>query len=129
MDAWLSPIDGGDPRGSVANELIDSADWLTRAFDLQGFRLDDVKGQSSDCLHRFLNRKSMAGKFAVGEYFDGNVGQNCPGRLKRHCFGRHADSTTAEPIGQSPKFPHRTRLRRIGGPRGGGGGQIAQARD
>ena len=69
----LSPINGGNPRGSVANELIDSADWLTRALGLQGYRLDDVKGQSSDFLRRFLNSKSMVGKFAVAEYFDGNV--------------------------------------------------------
>ena len=26
--------------------------------------------------------------------------QNCPGRLNRHCFWRHADSTGPDPIGQ-----------------------------
>jgi alpha-amylase len=71
----LSPVNGGNPRGDCGNKLIDSADWLTRALDLQGYRVDDVKGQSSDFLRRFLNSKSMAGKFAVAEYFDGNVGK------------------------------------------------------
>jgi alpha-amylase len=69
----LAPINGGTPKGSVFKNLIDSADWLTRALDIQGYRLDDVKGQSSDFLLPFLNSKSMAGKFAVAEYFDGNV--------------------------------------------------------
>jgi alpha-amylase len=69
----LAPINGGHPRGSLAGRLIDSADWLTRSLDLQGYRIDDAKGQSSDFLLRFLNSKSMAGKFAVAEYFDGNV--------------------------------------------------------
>jgi galactose oxidase len=31
-----------------------------------------VKGLSTDFLHPFLNSKAMAGKFAVGEFFDGN---------------------------------------------------------
>jgi alpha-amylase len=69
----LAPIRGGNPPGSLANRLIDSADWLTRSLDLQGYRVDDAKGQSSDFLLRLLNSKSMAGKFAVAEYFDGNV--------------------------------------------------------
>jgi alpha-amylase len=69
----LAPTNGGHPPGSLAGHLIDSADWLTRSLDLQGYRIDDAKGQSSDFLLRFLNSKSMAGKFAVAEYFDGNV--------------------------------------------------------
>jgi alpha-amylase len=71
--ADLAPLNGGHPRGSLAERLIDSADWLTRSLDLQGYRIDDAKGQSSDFLRRFLNSKSMAGKFAVAEYFDGNI--------------------------------------------------------
>ena len=59
----------------MPESLIDSADWLTRSLDLQGYRLDDVKGQSSDFLRRLLASKSMAGKFAVSEYFDTNVGK------------------------------------------------------
>lgn len=68
----LAPINARPPR-YVFNGLIDAADWLTTALDLQGYRLDDVKGLSTDFLLPFLNSKSMAGKFAVGEFFDGNV--------------------------------------------------------
>src|SRR5882724_1390408 len=67
----LAPING-QPKNYVLNGLIDGADWLTRALDVQGYRLDDVKGVSTDFLLPFLNAKSMAGKFAVGEFFDGN---------------------------------------------------------
>ncbi len=70
----LAPING-KPKGYVFNGLIDSADWMTRTLDVQGYRIDDVKGQSSDFLLPFLNSKSMAGKFAVAEYFDGNIGK------------------------------------------------------
>jgi len=56
----------------VFNGLIDAADWLTRALDVQGYRLDDVKELSTDFLFPFLTQKAMAGKFAFGEFFDGN---------------------------------------------------------
>lgn len=69
----LAPINGGKPKGQVAIDLENSADWLTRSLGIQGYRLDDVKGQSTDFLRPFLNTKSMAGKFAVAEFFDGNV--------------------------------------------------------
>ena len=39
---------------------------------MQGYRLDDVKGLSTDFLFPFLTQKAMAGKFAFGEFFDGN---------------------------------------------------------
>ena len=67
----LAPINA-EPKNYVFNGLIDAADWLTRALDIQGYRLDDVKGLSTDFLFPFLTSKSMAGKFAFGEYFDGN---------------------------------------------------------
>ena len=67
----LAPINGL-PAHSVADNLTSAADWLTRALDIQGYRLDDVKGLSTDFLLPFLNSQSMAGKFAVGEFFDGN---------------------------------------------------------
>jgi hypothetical protein len=67
----LAPIHA-IPKDYVFNGLIDASDWLTRALDAQGYRLDDVKGLSTDFLLPYLNSKSMAGKFAVGEFFDGN---------------------------------------------------------
>jgi galactose oxidase len=67
----LAPINGQPPH-YVFDNLIAAGDWLTRALDAQGYRIDDVKGLSTDFLHPFLTRKAMAGKFAVGEFFDGN---------------------------------------------------------
>ena len=67
----LAPINA-KPKGYVFNNLIAACDWLTRSLDAQGYRLDDVKGLSTDFLLPFLNTKAMAGKFAVGEFFDGN---------------------------------------------------------
>jgi alpha-amylase len=67
----LAPINARPPR-YVFDNLIAAGDWLTRALDAQGYRVDDVKGLSTDFLHPFLNSKAMAGKFAVGEFFDGN---------------------------------------------------------
>jgi alpha-amylase len=39
---------------------------------VQGYRIDDVKGLSTDFLRPFLETTPMAGKFAVAEYFDGS---------------------------------------------------------
>jgi hypothetical protein len=67
----LAPINARPPR-YVFDNLVAAGDWLTRALDAQGYRVDDVKGLSTDFLFPFLTSKSMAGKFAVGEFFDGN---------------------------------------------------------
>lgn len=67
----LAPING--PGQWIYNGLISGGDWLTKALDLQGYRLDYVKGISTNWLYPFLTSQSMAGKFAVGEYYDGNV--------------------------------------------------------
>ena len=67
----LAPINAL-PHHYVFDNLIAAADWLTRALDVQGYRIDDVKGLSTDFLRPFLESESMAGKFAVGEFFDGN---------------------------------------------------------
>ena len=67
----LAPINA-QPKGYVFDNLIASCDWLTRCVDAQGYRVDDVKGLSTDFLLPFLNSKAMARKFAVGEFFDGN---------------------------------------------------------
>lgn len=68
----LAPINAKPPR-YVFDGLIMAGDWLTRTVGAQGYRLDDVKGLSTDFLLPFLNGKSMQGKFAVGEFFDGNA--------------------------------------------------------
>ncbi len=67
----LAPINARPPR-YVFDNLVAAGDWLTRALDAQGYRVDDVKGLSTDFLFPFLTSKSMADKFAVGEFFDGN---------------------------------------------------------
>lgn len=68
----LAPING--PSHWIYNGLNSAGDWETKALDLQGYRLDDVKGISTDWLGPFLNYGAMAGKFAVGEYYDTNLG-------------------------------------------------------
>jgi alpha-amylase len=66
----LAPINGVGHH--AFNGLLDAGDWLTKAVDAQGFRIDDAKGISTDYLLPFLNHGAMAGKFAVGEFFDTN---------------------------------------------------------
>ena len=60
------------PKGYVLDGLIDAGDWLTTTLDLQGYRIDDTKGQVSASVYKWATSKSMAGKIAVGEYDDGN---------------------------------------------------------
>src|SRR3984957_14653933 len=52
---------------------IDAVGWLTRTLDLEGYRIDDVKGMAVQAVRDILNAKSMAGRFAVGGYFRGNA--------------------------------------------------------
>jgi alpha-amylase len=61
------------PKGYMLNGAIDAGDWLTRSLDIEGYRVDDVKGMAVTAVRPFLESKSMAGRFAVGEYFDGNA--------------------------------------------------------
>jgi alpha-amylase len=68
----LAPINGQGRH--VFNGLLAAGDWLARALDVQGFRLDDVKGVSTEFLVDLLNHGALAQKFAVGEFFDGNIG-------------------------------------------------------
>lgn len=42
----LAPING-TPKDHCSNGLLDAADWLMRALDLQGYRLDNTKGVST----------------------------------------------------------------------------------
>src|SRR6185437_1393546 len=69
----LAPINGGKPKGQCGVNLVAAADWLTRALDLQGYRLDDVEGVSTEFVPRLLSEESMRGKFAVGEFADQDV--------------------------------------------------------
>jgi alpha-amylase len=60
------------PQHYMLNGAIDAADWLTRTLDVQGYRIDDVKGMAVQAVRQLLDAKSMASRFGVGEYFDGN---------------------------------------------------------
>jgi alpha-amylase len=60
------------PKGYMLGGAIDAADWLTRTLDVEGYRIDDVKGMAVDAVRQVLDAKSMNSRFAVGEYFDGN---------------------------------------------------------
>jgi alpha-amylase len=68
----LAPING-TPRDHCSNGLLDAADWLTRALDLQGYRLDNAKGVSTVFVQRLLGHGAMANKFALAEFADGNI--------------------------------------------------------
>jgi len=65
----LAPINGTPPQHCF-NGLLASADWMTRALDVQGYRLDDVKGISTQFIPPLLNFGALNGKFAVGEFFE-----------------------------------------------------------
>ena len=67
----LAPINARPP-GVVMHGLIDAGDWMTRTLDIQGYRLDDVKGLAVEFARTWLTSKAMSTRFAVGEYFDGN---------------------------------------------------------
>ena len=86
----LAPINGfrgPDGQGWAFEGLEKSGDWLTKALDIQGYRLDDVKGISTDFLQPWLNYGAMAGKFAVGEYFDANTTPSTTGSPTRRDAG------------------------------------------
>ncbi len=67
----LAPVNAL-PHGYVMNGLTDALDWQTQAVGAQGYRIDDTKGMAVQFVSHLLNSRSMASKFAVGEYFDGN---------------------------------------------------------
>ncbi len=58
--------------GRIGRGLIESTGWVTRALDVQGYRIDFAKGISTDWLLEFLNSGEMAGRFAVAEFWDGD---------------------------------------------------------
>lgn len=71
----LAPVNSTTPNHYLWDGLNNAGDWLTKALDSDGYRLDYVKGISTDWLTSFLNTGAMAGRFAVGEYFDGDLGK------------------------------------------------------
>jgi alpha-amylase len=68
----LAPINGR-PHHHCFDGLIAAANWLVRSLDVQGFRLDNVKGVSTQFMSALLNQGALAGKFAVGEFADGSI--------------------------------------------------------
>ena len=70
----LAPING-KPPGHVANGLKAATDWMTRALDIQGYRVDDPKGISNDFIRDLFNSGAMRDKFVVGEFYDGDIGK------------------------------------------------------
>lgn len=68
----LAPVNSV-PANYVMQGLIDAGDWMTRALGVKGYRIDDVKGMAVSFVQQWANSKSMAGKFAVAEYFDANT--------------------------------------------------------
>lgn len=77
---WIMPVTGGQTEINGQEwvwsdyGMKQSGDWLTKALDLDGYRIDDVRAMSWTWLYSWLNYGSMAGKYAVGENYDGNVG-------------------------------------------------------
>jgi alpha-amylase len=69
----LAPING-KPPGYVRNGLVDAVEWVSNALDV-GYRLDHLQGISTVFLLDILSQGRMAGRFAVGEYWNGSVAQ------------------------------------------------------
>jgi alpha-amylase len=61
------------PAGYVQQNLNAAVQWLSRALDVQGYRLDHVQGISTDYLKQLLELDPLKGSFAVGEYWDGVI--------------------------------------------------------
>src|SRR5581483_12297353 len=57
----------------VRHELKEWGSWVTDAIGLKGYRVDQAKELDADYLREWLGHGSMYGKFAVSEYFDGNM--------------------------------------------------------
>jgi alpha-amylase len=71
----LAPINGL-PAHYVFDQLVAAGDWLTRALDLQGYRIDDVKGLSIAWARRV---GSCTPRFRVG-HASGNQSAGHDGR-------------------------------------------------
>jgi alpha-amylase len=100
-----------DPTHYVFNNLIDNADWVTRALDVQGYRVDDAAGLSKDFVFPLLTSKAMATKFAVAEFWTTEVGQLAPwlfdmDKMRGRCsaFDFPAQHTLQRMCNRSPGF-------------------------
>lgn len=60
------------PKHYVWNGLVDWASWLAATLGIQGFRIDDTKGENIGFVKALLDSEYTKGLFAVGEYYDGN---------------------------------------------------------
>jgi alpha-amylase len=60
----LAPMNG-QPAHHCFDGLLGAVDWLMRALDLNGFRLDNVKGVSTEFIVPLLNHGGLTGEFAV----------------------------------------------------------------
>ena len=63
------------PKGYVRDGLIAASNWLTRALDARGYRIDDTKGLAPQFVADYLRSGAMADTFAGGELYDGNLGR------------------------------------------------------
>ena len=76
---WIMPVTGGQTEINGQEwvwcdyGMKQSGNWITNALDLNGYRIDDVRASSWTWLESWLNYGSMAGKYAVGENYDGSV--------------------------------------------------------
>ncbi|MBI5474051.1 MAG: DUF1939 domain-containing protein [Ignavibacteriae bacterium] len=59
---------------AMGESLMVWGEWLTARLGLDGYRLDNVKGIHHDFIRNWGNRPAMAGKFMVGECYDGDRG-------------------------------------------------------
>jgi alpha-amylase len=69
----LAPINGV-PHRHCFDGLLNAGDWMARALGVQGLRLDNVKGVSTEFMGALLHHGALADKFAVAELADGNMG-------------------------------------------------------
>jgi alpha-amylase len=60
------------PARYTINGMVAFGDWLTRSLDVQGFRVDDVKGTWVGFVKEWMTSRAMATRFCVSEYFEGN---------------------------------------------------------
>lgn len=57
----------------MGDSLIAWGTWITNRLGLDGYRIDNVKGIHHEYLKRWGNSGAMAGKFMVGECYDGSL--------------------------------------------------------